>query len=456
MTNTTSKTLFQLCYPLFINAFLSLAVTLIDTMLISNYADAAAAAVSIANQVLGVAYDLSGLLAVGAVILVSRALGQGDEAQARAIATVTILANAALSLLIALALVPLGPLLVKLINTPPEIVANAVLYIHVIAVAMVFNGFLMAAVAVLRAFGRVKTILLLGVFANVLYIIAEYVLIYGYGPVPELGVFGSALATLLVRVIGVLLLLWVLIRHLKLSDHMPLRDVSFLKPLLKRLFNLSYPSVLDNVAYGFYQLTLVSFIAGLGVATVLSRSYTLALTAFLTLIVMTISQGTEVLVGYRYGEGRGRATWQRGVHSTALAILFATVVSIVFYLFSGTLIGLFTQDPDIHRLAKALLLLTIFLQPVTALNTILFHALKVVGDVYVPVVISQAIMWGLGLPLAYYLCIPMEMGVIGLWYVFILEEGLKGALMWYRWSRGRWRDELERQSAGEPNVFQSC
>ena len=92
MTNTTSKTLFQLCYPLFINAFLSLAVTLIDTMLISNYADAAAAAVSIANQVLGVAYDLSGLLAVGAVILVSRALGQGDEAQARAIATVTILA----------------------------------------------------------------------------------------------------------------------------------------------------------------------------------------------------------------------------------------------------------------------------------------------------------------------------------------------------------------------------
>ena len=47
MTNTTSKTLFQLCYPLFINAFLSLAVTLIDTMLISNYADAAAAAVSI-------------------------------------------------------------------------------------------------------------------------------------------------------------------------------------------------------------------------------------------------------------------------------------------------------------------------------------------------------------------------------------------------------------------------
>jgi putative MATE family efflux protein len=312
----------------------------------------------------------------------------------------------------------------------------------------VFNGFLTAAVAVLRAFGHVKTILLLGVFANVLYIVLAYVLIYGYGPVPEWGVFGSALATLIVRVTGVLLLIWVLLRHLKLSRRVDLAAIG-LKQLLKRLFNLSYPSVLDNVAYGFYQLTLVSFIASLGVATVLSRSYTLALNAFLTLIVMTISQGTEVLVGYRYGEGRSRGTWLRGMRSTVLAIVFATTVSVVFYLFSHTLIGLFTEDQDIHRLAKQLLWLTIFLQPVTALNTILFHALKVVGDVYVPVLVSQLVMWGVGLPLAYYLCIPMEIGVAGLWYVFILEEGLKGTFMWYRWSRGQWRDKLAVQSAGK-------
>ena len=75
MSSPTGKTLFQLCYPLFLNAFLTLGVTLADTMIISNYSDAAAAAVSIANQVLGVGYDLSTLLGVGAVILVSRALG---------------------------------------------------------------------------------------------------------------------------------------------------------------------------------------------------------------------------------------------------------------------------------------------------------------------------------------------------------------------------------------------
>ena len=63
----------------------------------------------------------------------------------------------------------------------------------------------MAAVAGLRAFGYVKTIMVLGILANMLYITLECLLIFGAGPIPELGVFGSALATLIVRVTGVLL-----------------------------------------------------------------------------------------------------------------------------------------------------------------------------------------------------------------------------------------------------------
>ncbi|MCG8317213.1 MAG: MATE family efflux transporter, partial [Pseudomonadales bacterium] len=399
--------------------------------------------ISIANQVLGVAYDLTGLLGVGAVILVARALGQHKEDEAKKIATIAILGNAALSLLIAIVVVIVGPTVVDLINTPPEIVNDAVLYIYVIAVAMLFNGFLMAAVGVLRAFAHVKTILVLGVFANVLYLSLEFLLIYGYGPIPEFGVFGSALSTLIVRVTGVLLLIWVLLTRLQLAWRIQ-KTIIETKALLSRLLKLSYPSVLDNVAYGFYQLTLVSFIAGLGVTSVLGRSYTLALTAFLTLIVMTISQGTEVLVGYRYGEGNHKAAKTRGMRSMLIAAAMATALATIIYFLSATLAGLFTQDQAIISLVQELLFLSIFLQPVTAMNTILFHSLKVVGDVNVPVIFSQVIMWGMSLPLAYFFCISLEIGVIGLWYVFILEEAIKGIFMLYRWHRRNWPEETEK------------
>ncbi|MEF7617020.1 MATE family efflux transporter [Aquincola sp. MAHUQ-54] len=438
MNRHGTKTLFQLCYPLFLNGFLSLAVTLADQMIISSYSDAAAAAISIANQVLGVAYDLSGLLAVGGVILVARSLGAGDEARARQIANVAIVANAALSLLIALVLVPAGPLVLSMINTPPEIVGDARVYIHVIAAAMVFNGFLSAAVAVLRAFGHVKAILLLGVFANVLYIGLEYALIHGWGPVPSLGVFGSALATLAVRVTGVLLLVWILARRLQLQRRSGLAARAW-AALVRRLFMLSYPSVLDNMAYAFCQLIFVGFIAGLGVSAVLGRSYTLSLTAFLSLIVMTISQGNEVMVGWRVGAGDAAAARARALRSAAIAAVLATALAVVLYLFARPLIGLFTANEEVHASARQLLLLSIFLQPVTALNMVLFNSLKAAGDVLAPVVASQLVMWLVALPLAWVLTRHHGMGVAALWIVFIVEETLKSAYMLHRWLRGRWQ-----------------
>ena len=441
MTLQRSKTLFQLCYPLLLNAALSLGVSLLDQMIISAYSDQAAAAVSIANQVLGVAYDFSALLGVGGVILVARQLGQGDEAGARRIASVAIAANAALSLLIALLLLPLGPLVLRWLNTPAEIVADARLYIHVIAAAMVFNGLLTAAVGVLRAFGEVKVILALGVLANVLYVALELLLIHGHGPVPGLGVLGSALATLLVRVVGVALLLWVLLRRLRLAWRSGLAAPAWWA-LLRRLFKLSLPSVLDNVAYGFYQLWLVSFIAGLGVATVLGRSYTLALTAFLSLVVMAISQGTEVLVGWRIGAGDDDGARRRALRSAVLAMLWSTALALLIWALARPLTGLFTADAQVHRLVRELLGWTILLQPVTALNTVLFHSLKASGDVLAPVLASQLVMWGVGLPLAWWLTQQLGLGVVGLWQVFILEETLKSLYMLQRWQRGRWRGRM--------------
>lgn len=433
-----ARTLFQLCYPLLLNGCLSLLVSLLDQVIISSYSDHAAAAVSIANQVLGVAYDLSGLLAVGAAILVARHLGADDEARAREVANVAIVANALLGLLIALALIPAGPWVLRLINTPAEIVADAQLYVHVIAVAMVFNGFLMAAVAVLRAFGQVKILLLLGVIANLLYVGFEYALIHGLGPIPSLGVFGSALATLIVRVIGVLLLIWVLLRRLRLQRRSGLAWRAW-AAMVRRLTALSYPSVIDNMAYGFYQLTLVGFIAGFGVGAVLGRSYTLSLSAFMSLLLLVISQATEVLVGWRIGAADWDGARRRALRSSWLAAGWTTAAAVGVYLFANPLVGMFTKDAQVIATARELLWLSIFLQPVNAFNMVLFNALKAAGDVYVPVVASQLVMWGVGLPLAWFLCVRLGHGVVGLWVVFILEEALKTAYMTQRWLSGRWR-----------------
>ncbi|MFT7723813.1 MAG: MATE family efflux transporter [Roseateles sp.] len=434
---TTGKTLLQLCLPLFLNGFLALGVALIDQFIISSYSDDAAAAISVANQVLGIVYDLSGLLAVGGVIVVARRLGAGDEAQARQTAQVAIVANSLLSVLLALGLLAAGHRVLPLIGTPPQIVGDATLYIRVIAIAMVFNGMLTAAVGVLRAFGHVKVILLLGVLANLLYVFLEFSLMHGLGPIPSLGVYGSALATLIVRGVGVALLLWVLARRLRLAWRSGLDRGAWLARV-RQLTALSGPSVLDNMAYGFYQLAIVSFITVLGVGAVLSRSYTLTLTAFLSLLTLTISQGNEVMVGWRLGAGDPQAARRRAWRSAAIAMALSFAVALLLWLAAGPLIGLLTPKAEIHATARQLLLLTLLLAPIGALNTVLFNSLKAAGDVNAPVLASQLVTWAVALPLAYLFSRTLGLGVPGLWWAFIIEESLKAAYMALRWRSSAW------------------
>ena len=55
------------------------------------------------------------------------------------------------------------------------------------------------------------------------------------------------------------------------------------------------------------------------------------------------------------------------------------------------------------------------------------------GDVKIPVAGTQIMMWGLSVPVAYFLAVSSGMGVIGLWYVLIMEEVLKALFLMLRW-----------------------
>jgi len=296
------KSLFRLTLPLFISAFFSISVSFVDTIILSAYSDELAGAVSVANQILGMAYDFSGLLAVGAAILTAQYLGKDDIESAQRISVIAIIANTVLSFGIALNLFIGGPHFIDWVNTPPEIALDALIYLYVIAVAMIMNGFITAASAVLRAFGHTIEIMIAGILVSIPYLLLEYILIFGNWGFPEMGVYGSALATLIVRVGSVLFLVWVLNRRLKFKWRIGLSSGHFWREVI-RLLRISFPSVGDNLAYNFYQLTMLSFIAGFGVTAVLTRSYVLTLVAFVYLVTYVISQGNEILVGYDKGSG---------------------------------------------------------------------------------------------------------------------------------------------------------
>ena len=120
----TEKSLFQLSYPLLLNALIGMMVALVDMVIISSYSEDAAAAVSIANQILLVVFDLSALFATGAVVIVARRLGAGDQDGAKQASLSAMSANGLVSCILGFGVwMAAGPLL-SAINCPAEIFAD--------------------------------------------------------------------------------------------------------------------------------------------------------------------------------------------------------------------------------------------------------------------------------------------------------------------------------------------
>lgn len=438
LLSAKNKTLFQLCFPLFLHSLISFSVVLIDMLIISRYSQEAAAAISIANQVLLIAYEFSVLLGVGGVIVIAQSIGRNDVDYAKFVAKITVIANAFLSFLMSLVLAILAPFLLYWINTPLELYDDALLYVYICCVSLTFNGFMLAAIHCLKGFGLTKTIFIMGLLSQSLYIILEYVLILGWGPIPSLGVFGSAMSTLIIRVLATFLLFFILIKSLSLDIDLNL-DFNRAYSIAKNLFKLSFPSVSDNIAYGFYQLIIIGFIASMGVTVVLSRTYTMIANSFMTLVIMVVSQGNEIILGYYVGgKELNKKINNRALKSALIASILSTLIAILLYLLSDQFFQLFTSDKEVLAIGKQLFFLNIFLQPVFACNAILFHSLKAVGDVNWPVIASQLITWCISLPIAYIVCLPLGFGIVGVWCVFIFEEALKTITMLCRWYQQPW------------------
>ncbi|MGR3742653.1 MAG: MATE family efflux transporter [Pseudooceanicola nanhaiensis] len=431
MTTLANKTLFQLSYPLFLQSLVMFGVMIADMSIWSAHSPDTAAALSVAGQVVRIAVELSTVLGIGAVIVISRQLGRNDPDGARLTAEVACAANAVVGIGIGLALAILGPLALHLMALSPGIEADGASYLWLFSGATVFLCFGQAAVSALRGFGMSRTVMVLGVFGAVFYLALEYVLVLGWGPVEPLGATGAGLANLLTRATVAGVLAVVVIRRLDLR--LKLRAWLAHLGLVREMTGLALPSVSDFIAYGFYQMIVVGLIATQGEVEILARAYVMIAMSFLTLVIMAVCQGSEVLISFRLGEGDPASARRQGVSSAIVATVLSTFCAVILFAAAGPFVGLFTDDPAVHRLSRDLLWLTIFLQPCFSVNMILFHALRALRDVRWPVIVSQGLSWGLGLPLAWYLCIHQGHGVIGVWYALIVEELAKASAMTFRW-----------------------
>ncbi|WP_299092693.1 MATE family efflux transporter [uncultured Metabacillus sp.] len=430
-------TLFALTWPIFIEVMLHMLLGSADTLMLSQYSDNAVAAVGVSNQILFLIIVMFGFIATGTTILVARYLGANNFREAKEISSVSLSANFLISMIISVAIVIASEEILLLMNLPRELLPEATIYLQLVGGFSFIQALFMTASAILKSYGYTKDTMYITIGMNIIHIIGNYFFIFGPFGLPVLGVPGVAISTVVSRIIGLIVIVYVLKKRVHFTIN--LKELFKLPGHhIKNLLHIGVPTAGEQLSYNTSQMVITFFITMLGTEALTTKIYTQNLMMFMMLFSLAVSQGTQILIGYLIGAKDYDAAYSRGLKSLYSGILISTLMAIIFSIFSDPLLGIFTTNENILEIGGILVLLTILLEPGRAFNMVLIGSLRAAGDIRFPTYMGMLSMWGVSVPVAYLLGIHFDLGLIGVWIAFIADEWLRGIIMLHRWKSRAW------------------
>lgn len=431
--------LFKLTWPIFIEIMLQMLMGNVNILLLSHYSEDSVAAVGMSNQVIQIVLVLFNFITIGTVIMVSKLAGAKNDREALQIGYTSIVMNSVFGILMGAVLFFCGPMLLNLLNTPHEIIDQSIIYLNAVGGFIFLTAISMTASAILRSYGYTKDAMFTTFGINILNVIGSSLLIFGLGPFPRLGVYGAALSTVTSQAIGVIILGILLIKRTGVIPKMSML-VKHKWVHIRELMSIGIPSAGEQLSYDLSQLVVTYIITLLGTEALATKIYMQNIMMFIYLFSLAVGEGSQILISHYIGAGRLNDAFQRGMRSIKIGFAGSGIVAAVFFIFSGPILGLFTHNPDVIHTGRLLLLLTVVLEPGRAFNLILISALRSVGDVRFPVYVGMIVMWLVGLPVAWFCGISFELGLYGIWISFIVDEWLRGLLIYKRWTNRRWHN----------------
>jgi len=293
----------------------------------------------------------------------------------------------------------------------------------------------------LQGVGQVRVITVTYLLANLVNWFGDWVLIYGKLGMPALGVNGSAISTAAARVTMAVVLLGFAWRYERKRGHPLFKHWAGPQMArLKKLTRLGAPAA-GQILLEVGAWNLATFCAGYLTPVALATHQIVLNYASITYMVpLGISAAAAVSVGHAVGAGDMARARRAGWLALGLGTSFMLLAAVAFVLWPKPLIELYTRDARVLAVGPALLGIVAAFEIFDGIQTVSTGALRGLGETRAPMLANLVGYWVLGLPLGFFLCFGLHLGIYGLWI------GLTVALVVIALAvLARWRRDAKRQ-----------
>src|ERR1700716_1227822 len=433
-----NRSILLLAVPMVLEMVLESLFGVVDVFWVGRLGANAVATVGLTESMLSLVFSVAMGLSLSTTAMVARRIGEKDPAGAAVAAVQAIALGVIVSLIIGLPCIVFGPRLLQLMGASPEIVSVGGGYARIClggsgAVLLLFLNN-----AIFRGAGDAAIAMRLLWVSNIINLVLDPCLIFGWGPVPRMGVTGAAVATLIGRSIGVLYQFY---RLLKGTERIRIlfSQIRLQWDVLLRLLRVSLTGILQFAIAHTSWIGLVRIISISGSAAIAGYTIAIRIVIFAILPSWGLSNAAATLVGQNLGAGHPeraeKAVWRTGLYN----VIFLGSVGAVFVIFAEPIIRLFTHDPAVVPLGASCLRIVSYGNLGYAYFMVMMQAFNGAGDTITPTIVNFFGFWLFEIPLAYWLAIPLKMRSNGAFFAIAIAEGTMAAVSAILFRQGRWK-----------------
>ncbi|BCX79355.1 MATE family efflux transporter [Campylobacter sp. 19-13652] len=442
MQNLKEKniSLTRLSVPIFFDMLLHFLTLLINTYMVTLVSVHLVGAMGAGNQVMDLFMTIFSFLSVGCSIVVAQALGAKNERLARRVIHASLTFNAILGVFCALVIFFFGHELLALMHVPSELRADSYAYLHILGWALCFDGIGVVMAAILRVYGYASPVMLVSFIMNLITITGNAIALFGYFGLPNFGLVGVGFSTLAGRVVALVVLGFMLVKMAKIRINLSYL-FSFHFDMLRRVLAVGLPSAGENLLWMGQYMVAFGFVASMGADSLAVQTIYFQLTLLLLLFGAAISVANEVIVGHLVGAREFQKAYNQAFRALWIGMGATAAVVVAFYLGRGEVLSRLDITPAMREIMLPLFGLSIVLEIGRTFNIVMVNALRASGDARFPLATGLIFMWGVSLPLGYWLGIKLGFGIVGVWLGFVADEWLRGLVNTWRWKSRKWQEK---------------
>lgn len=426
--------------PLVLSLLVSIMLGVTDTVMMGWYGVSELAALVLGAGSFFLLFILGGGFASVLMGVVAAAIGRGDDDYVRRATRMGFW----LSVLFSLAMLPVmwasGAILIALWQDP-EIAIMAQTYLRVLAPALIPALIAMCLRSYLAVLERSAILFWVALAGLGLNIVLNWLLIFGHGGLPEMGLQGAALASLITHLAmaGALLAYaaWLpMARRYHLFSRIWRPDW----PVFIQVFRLGLPVGLTSLAEAAMFNATAIMMGQIGTVELAAHGIALQVTSITFMFHVGLSNAATVRIGRLHGASDREGMRDAALAAIAMSLGFAGLTALVFFSLPGPIISLFLTDGEsqagaILSIGAALLLMSALFQFCDALQCQAAGFLRGVQDTRVPMWLAVFSYWVIGIPAGYLLAFPAGLGPRGVWLGLVVGLSVASVLLMTRFWR---------------------